>query len=377
MRLRRALRSASFLLLLTPAVLLCQSTVPPAEQAAILPAPAKPAATDMDHASDAAKGTVASSHVLFFYTAPRSTIELEVHTVPPSSQERLDHLRDAFLSVGCSGDRMEEQPVAGKHGETGTNLICIWPASTRDAAPGAAPSAPPDRGTIVIAAHYEHEGPGQGALADWSGAALLPFLYEAIQGQMRANEFVFLESWRSQGAATWLRSLSKERRQHIRAMIDVDALGLGATRYFTPFSFMETPPPGAAHLQTELLWAAIDDGLDQPPQQTSPRRWLAQDNTEPFRSKMIPTIVIHSVAPASDHLPGSAGDIASAVDGNAYFQSYRLLCTYLTSLDRIANKLDRDDPVWTMPHDQQLPAVELNPRVTFRRLGGLSSYYKN
>lgn len=378
MRLRRTPLAASFLLLLAPAALLCQSAAPPAEQAAMVPDPGKPTPADMSRPDPGKSepGKEASSHVLFFYTAPRSSIELEAHTVPATDQDRLSHLRDDFLSVGCAGDRMQEQRVVGKHGEAGTNLICIWPATT-PAHPPAAASDAADRGTIVIAAHYEHEGKGQAAVADWSGAALLPFLYEAIQGQPRENEFIFLESWKAEGAETWLHSLSKERRQHIRAMIDVDALGLGATRYFTTFSFMENPPVGALHLQTELLWAAIDDGLNQPPEQTSPHRWLAQDSTEPFRSKLIPTIVIHSVPPASEHLPGSASDVASAVDGNAYYQSYRLMCTYLASLDRIAKRLDRDDPVWSLPHNQNLPAVELNPRVTFRRLGGLSSYYKN
>lgn len=371
MRLRRTPLAAFFLLLLAPPALLCQSPSAPPEQVAAV---AKSAPSDPAHPADApaepssgpaaGKDASAPSHVLFFYTAPRSTLEMEVHTVPPSSQDRLDHLRTAFLSVGCAGEHMQEQRVVDKHGAAGTNLICTWPASEADA------SGSRTAGTIVVSAHYEHEGPGEGALADWSGAALLPFLYEAIQGQPRENEFVFLESWKAQGAEAWLRSLSKERRQHIRAMIDLDALGLGATRYFTTFSFMETPPQSSVHLQTELLWAAIDDGLTTVPEQTSPRRWLSQDSTDPFRAKVIPTIVIHSVPPASDRLPGSPGDIASAVDGNAYFQSYRLMCTYLTSLDRMAKKLDRDDPVWTTPHVQDVPAVEINPRVSFRPYGG-------
>lgn len=361
MRLCRIPLTATITFLFACPALLCQS-VPPRQQVAAV---AKAAPSDPAGASDpgAGKQAAAPSRVLFFYTAPRSTLELEVHTVPPSNQDRLDRLRAAFLSVGCAGERMQEQRVVDKHGNAGTNLICTWPASEA-AAPG---SRTP--GTIVVAAHYEHEGRGEGALADWSGAALLPYLYEALQGQPRENEFVFLETWKAEGAETWLRSLPKERRQHIRAMIDLDALGLGATRYFTTFSFMETPPEGAVHLQTELLWAAIDDGLNQAPEMTSPHHWLAQDSTDPFRAKLIPTIVIHSVAPESSHLPGSPADIAAAVDGNAYFQSYRLMCTYLASLDHMARKLDRDDPVWNLPHNQEVPAAEVNPRVTFKQYG--------
>ena len=297
------------------------------------------------------------SHVLFFYTAPRSTVEMEVHTVPPTNEARLDRLRAAFHSADCGGDRMQEQPVSDKHGAQGTNLICIWPGE-------------PNAGTIVVAAHYEHEGRGEGALADWSGAALLPFLYQAIQGQPRENTFIFLESWKNEGVQTWLRSISREERRQIRAMIDLDALGMGVTRYFTTFSFMETPPPGAEHLQTELLWAAIDEGLTKAPEETSPHHWLAVDGTDPFRAMMIPTIVIHSVPPESEHVPGSAADVASAVDGNAYFQTYHLICTYLATLDRMARKLALNDPFWKATPGKDARPDDESPRITFRNIGG-------
>jgi hypothetical protein len=218
----------------------------------------------------------------------------------------------------------------------------------------------------VVAAHYEHEGKGQSALADWSGAALLPFLYQAIQGQPRVNTYVFLEAWKHEGAVTWLKSLSRAERKNIRAVIDIDALGLGATRFYTTFSAFETAPPGSAHLQTQLLWAALDEGLTKAPEQTSTRHWLSVDPTDPFRAEMIPSIVIHSVPPESDRIPGSANDVASAVDGNAYFQSYHLLCAYLASLDRVTAKLNSDDRIWDtgVPHDVE-PESE-TPRVTFR-----------
>jgi len=314
----------------------------PAVSSPALPASGKPA----EKASSA-------SRVLFFYTAPRSTVEMEVHDVPPTNEARLDRLRAAFHSSDCDGDRMVEQPVADKHGVAGKNLICTWPGE-------------PNAGTIVIAAHYEHEGRGEGAIADWSGAALLPFLYQAIQGQPRENTFVFLESWKTDGVQTWLKSITREQRKHIRAMIDLDALGLGVTRYFTTFSAFETTPPSALHLQLELLWAAIDDGFNTPPEQTNPHRWLAVDGTNPFRAFMVPTIVIHSVPPESAHVPGSAADIASAVDGNSYFQTYHLMCTYLASLDRMARRLALDDPFWKTVPGQDIRPDDETPKVTFR-----------
>jgi Peptidase family M28 len=363
MGLCRLPQTACVVLFLATPALLCQSPPPPGTQVAAarshpgtadaaLPAHDPPAAAAAS-GGGGAKESSAPSRVLFFYTAPRSTVELEVHTVPPTNEARLDRLRAAFQAADCGGALMKEQPVAGKHGGAGTNLICTWPGDPRG-------------GMIVVAAHYEHDGKGEGALDDWSGAALLPFLYQAVQGQPRANTFVFLESWQSEGVQTWLKSIDRERRKRIRAMIDLDALGLGVTRYFTTFSFGETPPPAASHLQLELLWAAIDDGLTKPPLETSPHHWLSVDGTDPFRAMMIPTIVLHSVPPESGHLPGSAADLASAIDGNAYFQSYTLICTYLASLDRMAKRLAQNDPFWQTTPGQDVRPEDETPQVTFR-----------
>lgn len=352
--------TAVLLLLIAPGVL-CQTdeaTQTAAKSAASVArakAPDVPAAGP-GRASTAAANpadAVAKSRTLFFYTSPRSTVEMAVHTIPETNQQRLDRLRQNFQAADCRGDRMQEQLVPGK-GESGTNLICTWPGATR--------------GIIVIVAHYEHEGKGEGALADWSGAVLLPFLYEAIQGQPRENNYVFLEAWKRAGAETWLKSLPKAERRNIRAVIDLDGLGLGATRFFTTFSAFENAPPGSAHLRTQLLWAAIDDGLTQAPEQTSTRHWLSVDDTDPFRAETIPSIVIHSVPPQSDRLPGSAGDVASAVDGNAYFQSYHLMCAYLASLDRVAAKLGTDDRIWEANAPVDVQPESETPRVSFRNV---------
>jgi hypothetical protein len=292
------------------------------------------------------------SRTLFFYTSPRSTVEMEVHTVPGSDAERLQRLRDNFSAADCGGERMREQPVVDRHGGKGTNLICVWPGRSA--------------GVVVVAAHYEHTGKGEGALADWSGAALLPFLYQAIQGQPRENTYVFLESWKREGADAWVKSLSREDRKRLRAVIDLDGLGLSYTRFFTTFSPFENVPAGSTHLQTQLLWSALSDGLTQAPEQVSPHHWLTVDETDPFRAFMLPTIVIHSVPEESGRIPGSAADVASAVDGNAYFTTYHLICAYLASLDRVAGRLESNDRIWDASGVVDVTPEQETPLVTFR-----------
>ncbi|MGB9031070.1 MAG: M28 family peptidase [Acidobacteriaceae bacterium] len=368
----RAATPLVVLLLASPA-LLCQSTpaasaqASPTQVAAASPHGATPSAGPAAPGNTPPASSVSStapakesssvSRVLFYYPAARETVEKEVHAVPSTDAARLDRLREAFRAAGCDRSQMKEEPVTAKHGAAGANLICTWPGDE-------------GTGTVVIAAHYENGGKGQGAISGWSGAALLPFLYKAIQGQPRRHTYIFLETWKGEGATAWIKSLSRDEKHGIRAMIDVDALGLGVTRYFTTFSAFEDPVLGSSHLQIELLWAAIDDGLTQAPLETNPHRWLSVDDTDPFRALMIPTIVIHSVAPESDRLPGSAADIAAAVDGDAYFRSYHLMCTFLASLDRVATKLNQDDPAWNLGTNAVDRPDDGNPRVTFRQVGG-------
>lgn len=370
---RRLPTTAVLLFLIAPGVL-CQSANPnrdvarsavpdPAPAAASATAalgpaaPAPPPDTALPRPGDVSAGEAApKSKTLFFFTSPRSTVEMEVHTVPGSDAERLQHLRDNFSAADCRGGRMREQPVTDRHGEKGTNLICSWP--------GHGP------GVIVVIAHYEHEGQGEGALADWSGAVLLPFLYQAIQGQPRDNSYIFLETWKREGADAWLRTLSHEDRKRLRAVIDLDALGLSYTRFFTTFSAFESVPAGSTHLQTQLLWSALSDGLTQAPEQVSPHHWLSVDDTDPFRAIMVPTIVIHSIPSESDRLPGSASDVASTVNGNAYFTTYHLMCAFLASLDHVAAKLDSNDRIWQTAGPIDVQPERETPIVTFRNVVG-------
>jgi hypothetical protein len=339
----------------TPAAVPAPDATPPdpAPSTARPTAPAPPPDTALPHPGNVAANEAApQSKTLFFYTSPRSTVEMEVHTVPATDAERLQRLRDNFSAADCGGGRMREQPVSDRHGAKGVNLICTWP--------GHSP------GVIVVVAHYEHEGQGQGALNDWSGAILLPFLYQAVQGQPRENTYVFLETWKREGADAWVKTLSREDRKRLRAVIDLDALGLSYTRFFTTFSPFENAPVGSTHLQTQLLWSALSDGLTQAPEQVSPHHWLSVDDTDPFRALTVPTIVIHSVPEDSGRIPGSASDVASIVNGNAYFTTYHLMCAYLASLDHVAAKLDTSDRIWDSPGPVDVQPEQETPLVTFR-----------
>ena len=196
---------------------------------------------------------------LYYVTTPRSTLENEVHSVPADDEGRFTHLKAAFASAGCGGDSMKVQPVGEKAGG-GANLICTWPGKSAF--------------TIVVVAHYRHEGKGEGAVENWSGAILLPYLYLAVQAQPRESTFVFLESYGSAGTTEYMKSLTREQKQQIRAVVSVEALGVSpVTRYYTPLPDTRWMPASSAHLQMALLLATLADNRVARPDGVTPH-WL-------------------------------------------------------------------------------------------------------
>jgi hypothetical protein len=268
-----------------------------------------------------------------YYSTPRSVLETQVHTIPPTDAARFLRLKDAFANAGCNGAQMKIQTVAEKRGPPGYNLICTWPGETAF--------------TTVVVAHYRGAREGQGAIESWSGAVLLPYLFLAMQAQPRQNTWVFVESYGKTGTAEYMKSLNNREKRQIRAMVALDGLGVEpVVRFYTPYPDTPYIPPDSVHLQMALLLSSMADSRVPRPESTSPMTWLSVDDTQPFRYREIPAIVLHSVPNADATLPGSARDTANAVDGNAYFQNYRAIAIYLVDLDSLAALLGEDATVW-------------------------------
>ena len=269
---------------------------------------------------------------LYYYATPRSTLEAEVHSVPATNQARLEHLQALFSDRGCTGNQLRVQPIGDKAGSP-ANLICTWPGNTAS--------------TVVVLAEYEHEGKGQSAVENWSGAALLPYLYFGMQARPRENNWVFVESGSRSGATAYVRSLTAEQKKQIRAVVVLDSLGVSpATRFFTAYPESPFLPAPVVHLQMALALASLSDPRAPRPEFLSPERWIPSDDTQPFRYSHVPCILLHSIAESDASLPGSVRDTPEAIDGNSYYSNYRTVAVFLVGLDALAGKLLHDDPIW-------------------------------
>jgi hypothetical protein len=116
----------------------------------LLALPALLFAQNTPHPSAASSGSR-----LYYYVTPRSTLETEVHATPPTNQQRFNRLKDLSNDKGCFGDQLRIQPGSGRAGSPG-NLICSWSGSSTS--------------TVVVLAEYQHEGKGESAIENWSGA---------------------------------------------------------------------------------------------------------------------------------------------------------------------------------------------------------------
>src|SRR5712692_4994954 len=104
-----------------------------------------------------------------------SILEERLHRVTDKNAEREQVLRELFENVGCAQGQLIEQRVKGSRTP---NVICTLKGTEED--------------SIVVGAHYDKVSNGHGAVDNWSGASLLPSLYQGLTSKARRLTFIFV-----------------------------------------------------------------------------------------------------------------------------------------------------------------------------------------
>jgi hypothetical protein len=229
---------------------------------------------------------------------------------PPSTDlERAAQLKVWFDQAGCGVVDLTEQRVEGA---VAPNVICHLHGESSS--------------TIVVGAHFDHATSPQRSLDNWSGAALLPGLYRCLRDRKRHFSFVFVafadNGNELVGAKSFADHLDAEGAHNVRAMINLDALGLSPTKIWT------------AHSDKELVEALIKCVymLKIPASQIDIAA-AGNSDSDPFAEHSIPQITLHSIT--HEHLRKVV--VSKFRPGN-YYDSYRLLCGYLALLDATLKK---------------------------------------
>ncbi len=240
---------------------------------------------------------------------PREVLQARLHRFANSNAERRNNLQALFEEAGCGDDRLSDQPVKRS---LLPNVICTLPGATDS--------------VILVGAHFDFRGAGQGAADNWSGAALLPSLFQGLRDRPRRHTFVFVsftdEEKGLRGSKEYAKRLKPADRARVRAMVNLDTLGLSASKVWS----------SRADPELAALLFRVAHSLNLPLERFNFERLGASDS-ESFRKRKIPSITIHSLTRENHPILHSSRDQVGAIQPDSYYDTYRLVAAYLARLD--------------------------------------------
>jgi hypothetical protein len=253
--------------------------------------------------------TAASAQTVQVSAVSQQIVEQRLGAYVTKNNLREPAVRQLFEDAGCSGDQLTEQPVKVLKAP---NLICTLA--------GATPLV------IVVGAHFDLVEDGNGVVDNWTGASLLPSLYQGLADVPRRHTFRFVSFGGEEiglvGSKAYVKQLG-QTHESVSAMVNMDSLGLAESEVWVSHA-----DPKLVHLVEVTAAAAklpvsgmnVDDG--------------ASTDSESFREKKIPAITIHSVNAVTMRILHSPRDRIEVVNRDAYYRTYQLVLAYLAVLDR-------------------------------------------
>jgi Zn-dependent M28 family amino/carboxypeptidase len=250
---------------------------------------------------------------LRFPTLNRELVESRVKRVSYGNEQRSQVLQRLFEESGCRGAQIQIQVV--KQSKLG-NVICTITGSTDS--------------VIIVGAHFDHVELGQGAVDNWSGAALLSSLFQTVALEQRKHTFIFVgftdEEKGLVGSRFYAGNMSSQQRQKVKAMVNLECLGLSNTGLWL----------SQADARLAVMLKYVADALGLPLTATNVEQVGSSDSVS-FSKKKIPSLTVHSVTQETFKVLHSPQDKLAAINMLYYYDTYRLLAAYLVYLD---SKLD-------------------------------------
>ena len=236
-------------------------------------------------------------------------IEQRLRSAPESNEDRQQAIAQMFRDAGCAPDQLDLRPL--RHSKF-ANVVCTVPGTTGQ--------------VIVAGAHFDHTKEGDGIIDNWSGASMIADVVQRLVSEPRRHTFVFVafadEEGGLRGSHDFVSRLSREEAANIRAMVNIDSLGLGPIavwRTHANASLFDMAVQTAEILKMKLDVVNVDGEGD--------------GDSSSFREKKIAEIDFHSVRPETFHILHSKDDTFRAVRLADYLDSFRLLASYLEYID--------------------------------------------
>jgi putative aminopeptidase FrvX len=256
----------------------------------------------------------ATAETLRFNPVSRAVVETRLGKYSGNDSQREAALKQMFVETGCDDQHLSEQPVKGSKLP---NVICVRPGSS-------------DK-VIIVGAHFDHVSAGDGVVDNWSGASLLPSLYEAVRIEPRKHTYIFIgftdEERGEVGSRFYAHQMTKEQVAATDAMVNMDTLGLAPTEVWASHSDKRLTGT-LAYIGKQLNLPVTGVNVEQ----------VGNTDSVQFSERRIPSITIHSLSQETwnAHILHTPKDKLSAMRLDDYYQTYRLLAAYLVFLDQSA-----------------------------------------
>ncbi len=236
-------------------------------------------------------------------------VEERLRSYTTKNKERLPALRLIFEDAGCTGDALTEQRVKGVKAP---NLICTYKGESDS--------------VILIGAHYDLVEKGSGVADNWTGAALLPTLFQSLNNSKTKHTFVFVaftgEEIGLLGSKSYVKQMGDDLAK-IKGMVNLDTLGLSDTKVWT------------THADKKMLGllGAVAKAMDLPIAAVNVDN-VGSSDSESFRVKKVPALTLHSVTQENWMILHTDKDTIQQIKMDEYYRTYRLIAAYMVLLDR-------------------------------------------
>ncbi len=246
----------------------------------------------------------------------------EVLAPPRGNAARRQRYIELLVQAGASRQELVEQPVHTQEPDS-RNVIATLPGLD------------PIAGILVLAAHTDSMGGGDGAVDDWSGAVMLASLYQVLRQQELRHTILFAafasEEHGCQGSAQFVRGLHRDTRAELQAMVNLECLGVGRPRTWTNRS--------ADSLEVLCRMAGKRTGLAVKRQVLFGYKSDAQS----FAHAGIPSITIHSLGPKDLGCINGPADTVDRISLYRFARTFQLLTAFLERLDQHVGPFSNHD----------------------------------
>jgi Zn-dependent M28 family amino/carboxypeptidase len=126
------------------------------------------------------------------------------------------------------------------------------------------------------------------------------------------------------GSSYYVQSLSSEQVAKLRAMINLDSLGLGPTKVWLNHSDMNL----SRHMERLAFMMRFPFAVVNGDR-------VGDDDSTPFKKRGVPTLMLHSITQDTLSILHTARDRMDKIALGDYYASYNQIAAYLAYIDAI------------------------------------------